>query len=86
MFPKKSGLTVHDAKFIKITRFPCTRLASEEPWRKANAITHEKKRATADKNTRFKENSQKPPKNKLYGLNAKSAATCDTKTAYAYES
>jgi hypothetical protein len=75
MFPKKPGLTVHDAKFIKITRFPCTRLESGEPWRKANVITHEKKRATADKNIRSKENSPKQPKNKPYALNAKSAAT-----------
>ena len=74
MFPKKSGLTVHDAKFIKLTPLTYTRLESAEPWLKENVITNEKRKATADKNTRSRENSPKQPKNKPYGSNAKSAA------------
>jgi hypothetical protein len=33
----------------------------------ANGTMKEKRRVTADKNIRFKENSQKQPKNKLCG-------------------
>jgi hypothetical protein len=64
MFPKKSGRTVHTAKLIKLTASPYTSQENAELWRKVNAITHEKRKVTADKNTRFKENSPKPPKNK----------------------
>jgi hypothetical protein len=75
MFLKKFGRSVHDVKFTKFTRLPCTRLESVEPWLKANVTMNEKKEATADRNIRFRENSPKQPKNKLCGLNAKSAVT-----------
>ena len=52
-----------------------TKLESEELWLTENEPTQEKKKVTADKNMRFKENSPKQPKNKLCASNAKFAIT-----------
>jgi hypothetical protein len=85
MFPKKSPRTAQNVRLTKLTPLACTSLESAEPLLKANATMNAKRKVTADKNIRFNANLPKLPKNKPCALNVKSAVTCGTKTAYAYE-
>jgi hypothetical protein len=85
MFLNKFARTVQSAKLIRFTQWAFTRLESEEPWPRVNAITRERRRVMVDRSIRFNTNSPKPPRSKPWGLNAKNAVTCITKTAYAYE-
>lgn len=85
MFPNKFGLTVQNAKLIKLILLAFISQESEEHWLKENAITSERRKVMVDKNIRFNVNSQKPPRNKPCVLNAKYAATCIIKTAYVCE-
>ena len=82
MFLNKFGLTVQNAKLIKLILLAFTRQESEEPWLKENAITNERRKATVAKNTHFNMNLPKPPRNKPCVLNAKYAVICIIKMAY----
>jgi hypothetical protein len=82
MFPKKSQHTAQNVKLTENTPLASTRLENAELSQKVNATTNAKKKATVDKNTRFRGNSAKPPKNKPCALNAKSAVTCATEAAF----
>jgi len=66
MFPKKSGRIVRNAKHIRLTQLLFTKLENAGPWPKASVIIIERRKATADKNILFKENSQRPQKSRPY--------------------
>jgi hypothetical protein len=74
MFLRKSGLTVRNARFIKIIRLACIRLENAELQPRVNVTTNERRRGTVDRSTRFSVSFLKPPRSKRSGSNAKFVA------------